>query len=222
MSTGPSLLELAEEEIQLAKQEVDDVLGLLSVAEKERDDALIHLQDLKADYFSVQARLQYQEKLLEKRSDIEIEIPNTLDNLETWCQNHLSGSVVVHQRAIKSAKISNFEDVAMIYKVLLILKEHYVPMRKIGGSEYVDKFEAAISEWGLEHTKCFGQKNKAKQFDGEYFITFQGESKELVWHLKGSSSRDGRLGFRLYFFWDDDTKQVVVGYMPGHLKTAQT
>ena len=31
-------------------------------------------------------------------------------------------------------------------------------------------------------------------------------------------SRDGRLGFRLYHFWDAETGRVVVGYLPGHLK----
>jgi len=41
-------------------------------------------------------------------------------------------------------------------------------------------------------------------------------------YLKGSSSREERYGFRLYFYWDEDTRQVVVGSFPGHLTTRVT
>ena len=54
------------------------------------------------------------------------------------------------------------------------------------------------------------------------FVEFGGRRCELDRHLKGRNSRDPRLGFRLYFFWDDDTEQVVVGWLPNHLETRAT
>ena len=79
-------------------------------------------------------------------------------------------------------------------------------------------FDQRIAELGLENSPCFAQDNKAKQFGGAYFVRYQESSRELDWHLKGSNNRDGRLGFRLYYFWDAETARVVVGYLPGHLK----
>ena len=60
---------------------------------------------------------------------------------------------------------------------------------------------------------------KAKQFGGAYFVRYQESSRELDWHLKGSNNRDGRLGFRLYYFWDAEIVRVSSsGICAGHLK----
>lgn len=42
---------------------------------------------------------------------------------------------------------------------------------------------------------------------------------DLDRHIRGSSSREERFGFRLYFFWDDEGQQAVVGSFPTHLST---
>ena len=41
-------------------------------------------------------------------------------------------------------------------------------------------------------------------------------------HVKGGksmNSHDDRERFRIYFFWDDETSRIVIGYLPGHLHT---
>ena len=40
--------------------------------------------------------------------------------------------------------------------------------------------------------------------------------------LKSGNSREPRYCFRLYFFWSDQHKRVVVGSFPGHLTTGVT
>lgn len=70
----------------------------------------------------------------------------------------------------------------------------------------------------LVDEQCF-PGNRAFQFGDTYFITYSGKKCELNRHLKGSNIRDRQKGFRLYFFWDDDTKQVIVGSLPEHLTT---
>jgi len=124
----------------------------------------------------------------------------------------------LHPKAIKAARDSDFQDVPLVYSALLMMRDLYVPMRRIGGIERKKAFEQRLAELGLEHTPCFVQENKAKNFGGAYFVRYQESTRELDWHLKGSNSRDGRLSFRLYYFWDAETARVVVGYLPGHLK----
>ena len=46
-----------------------------------------------------------------------------------------------------------------------------------------------------------------------------GKRVELDRHLKKGTNREPRYCFRLYFFWDDTTSQVVVGWLPSHLST---
>jgi hypothetical protein len=42
-------------------------------------------------------------------------------------------------------------------------------------------------------------------------------------HLKnGGNTRDPMRCLRIYFFWDDDEQQVVVGSLPAHLENHMT
>ena len=60
------------------------------------------------------------------------------------------------------------------------------------------------------------------QFQNEYYVNFGGQRRALQLHLKKGVSREPRNCLRIYFFWDDDADQVVVGHLPGHLTTATT
>jgi hypothetical protein len=126
--------------------------------------------------------------------------------------------VELHAKAIKASRHSDFKDVGLVYNALLMMRDLYVPMRLLGSHEHMNAFQQRLGELGLENTKCFRQKNKAQNFGGEYFVNYQESKRELDWHLKGNNSRDGRLGFRMYYFWDSETSRVVVGHLPGHLK----
>ena len=51
-------------------------------------------------------------------------------------------------------------------------------------------------------------------------MTYDGRKTEIDMHLKGGNSRDPRYCFRLYFFWCDEKKRVVVASLPSHLEAA--
>ncbi|MEI2421315.1 hypothetical protein V6O07_13660, partial [Arthrospira platensis SPKY2] len=114
-----------------------------------------------------------------------------------------------------------FDDAQLAYEALLVLRNHYVPMRREGGLERKRAYEHALREVGLEETASFTSARAGEQGD-EYFVLYQGRRRELDRHLKGSSTRDERFAFRLYFFWDADSRQVVVGWLPTHLRTRAT
>ncbi len=210
------LLRLADEELRAAKQETEASLELAMNADAEKQQALSELRQVKASYMALQARLDA--VLSESPKNIELSLPNSLDEIEAWAQAHLSGQVELHPKAIKAARESDFKDTTLVYNALVMMRDLYVPMRRIGGIEHKNAFERRLAELGLENTPCFSQQNKAKNFGGAYFVRYQDSTRELDWHLKGSNNRDERLGFRLYYFWDAETSRVVVGYFPGHLK----
>jgi hypothetical protein len=211
------LLRLADEEVRAAKQEAEASLELAINADAERQQALSELRQIKASYMALQARLDA--VLSESPASAGPTLPDGLDEIANWARTHLSGQVELHPKAIKAVRDSDFKDISLVCNALLMMRDLYVPMRRIGGIEHKNAFDKRLAELGLENAPCFAQENKAKNFGGAYFVRYQDSTRELDWHLKGSNSREERLGFRLYYFWDAETGRVVVGYLPGHLKT---
>ncbi len=119
-------------------------------------------------------------------------------------------------RAIREAQKSPYEDIPFAYRVLLILRDFYVRMRR--GEVSHEAYEEALAKEGLEDLPCFAGE-RSGQFGEEYFVKFCGRRRELDRHVKGKNSRDPRFGFRLYFFFDDTSQQVIVGSFPEHLTT---
>jgi hypothetical protein len=215
--TETALLHLMEEELRAAKGEVEASLQLAINAEAERDQMASELRQMKAGYAALQSRLN--RALAATPAVVGPPLPTKLDEIENWAQMELSGQVELHRRAVKALRDSDFQDVALVRDALLMMRDFYVPMRRSGGNELRNAFNQRLATLGLQNTKCFSQENRAKNFGGDYFVSYQENSRELDWHLKGSNARDARTGFRLYYFWDDETERVIVGYLPGHLRT---
>lgn len=219
-STDVEILELAEKEIEQLKSDLKSQKKesdeLLIVAEVEREDAISEHQRLQGTLFHLQQRIQSLESLRSKA--VKIPIPQTLEELEDWATRHLAGSVELHNRALRGAKDSQYADVSVIYNALLLLRDHYVPMRRDGGTKLKDAFEKRCLELGIEEQPTFAGDRSGEQ--GEtYFVRIGQRRIELDRHLKKGTSREPRYCFRLYFFWDETTKQVVVGWLPSHLTT---
>lgn len=222
-ATDAELLTLAIEENDSLQRKLDEEKetydGLLQAAELDRQQMEQELDEARASYRALQARLQHLEVALSAAGkQEEPQIPDSFEKLDTWCADHLSGQVCVLPRAMRAATKSTFETPPIAYKALLILRDHFVPMKREGGLEKKQAYERALTELGLEDTPSFSGERAGEHGD-EYRVKHNGRSRYLERHLKGSSSREERFGFRLYFFWDDDTQQVVVGSFPGHLTT---
>jgi len=201
------------------KEEKDTYNGLLQAAESDRRQIEIGRDQARDDYRALQARLLHLEVALKQSGKTEEPpIPNSFEAIEDWCRDYLSGSVYVMPRAFRIATKSRFDNPALAYKALLILRDYFVPMKREGGLDKKKGYEQALAELGLEDTPSFSSERAGEQGD-EYKVTYNGRPRYLDRHIKGSSSREERFGFRLYFFWDADTQQAVVGSFPSHLKT---
>lgn len=147
------------------------------------------------------------------------QVPTSLANFEAWCQSNLTGSVTVLGRALRGVKQSVYEQPSLIYEALLLLRDFYVPMRRDGTVEAKERFEAGLRRLKLENSLI----GESKRFNGaQYSVRFGGRPREFEWHLKRGDARDRTHCFRLYYFWDDETQNVIVGWLPSHLDNALT
>lgn len=191
--------------------------GLLAAADAERNAAIEAAELARVQALARAHRIRILEKRIDELPTIRgaIPIPETLDAFEDWCKENLIGAVELVNRAYQGVRKSIFQDSALIYKALLLLRDYYVPMRIEGTIERRNQYLQALQGLQLEESLT----GEGVKYAGDlYSVQYAGGRRPLDRHLKGSSSRDPRFGFRLYFFWDEEGQVVVVGWLPSHLE----
>jgi hypothetical protein len=170
---------------------------------------------------ALRARVEHLQTGLQVRPAPQVRLPDSFDQIDEWAAKNLTGRVVLLNRAKRALRKARFEDVQLVYKTLLLLHDYYAPMRTEGGSNLRDAFEKRCQDLGLSEEACFTGPGVGEQGDA-YFVSYKGRRRELDRHLKRGNSHDERYCLRVYFFWDNEEQQVVVGWLPSHLPTRQT
>jgi len=218
-----SLLELAQEEIDEKQAEIDELQSLAVNEEKKRISAEQQLTFVEGKNEWLQRRVMDLEGALESagRPVSEEALPHTYDELKNWADRTLTGRVHLTPRAQREAKDASFNDPELVHRCLRVLGNEYWQMRTQGGNEAQSRCDEAFSNLGVRNERT-GQEHLLRE-QGDTFVIPWGprkEKRELAWHLKnGGNTRDPERCLRIYYFWDDETEQVVVGSLPGHLKT---
>ena len=225
-ATERELLEMFEHDNARLNSELEELKetsnSLLATAEQERDVARAMEASAKSRALNLRSRIEALEAALNNQGVSEApSIPETLVNFEKWAQQNVSEAVELHPRALRGVKDSQYSNPQLLYQSLLLLRDYYVPMRRHGGINRKRAYEKACQELGLEETRSFSSTSFGEQGD-TYFVNYAGQRRMLELHLKRGNSREPRHCFRLYFFWDDDAEQVVVGWLPSHLETRAT
>ena len=221
------LLRLHEEDNAKLRMALDEEKalhgGLLAEADRERDEAQRRAEEARGEVYRLNQRIRTLESQLKVRTapGAEPQLPATLTDLKEWADKHLAGAVVITNRALRGAKESDYEEPTLAYRALLLLRDHYVPMRREGGDDLRESYEAARLKLGLTEEGSITATRLGEQGD-EYLVPYAGRKRELDRHFKKGNSRETRHCFRLYFFWDDEDEQVIVGWLTSHLDTRQT
>ena len=153
--------------------------------------------------------------------------PSDLTGLEQWIAKKHGGKLILHARATDAMKKSIYRDTPLIYSAVDLLAEEYRNMRMAPAElapEAHGRCTDKLQELGLELSYSISSSRAGEQGD-EYFVTYPpgGVKKRMLeFHLKKGSDRDERYSLRIYFFWDGDSKRVVIGWLPGHLDTRGT
>ena len=223
------LLGLAYEEIEAIRRsalhEAEENKLLLADAELERKEFENDAGHAKAENFRLRAQIRRLKEEARVQGQVkEAEIPNQLDGFEDWCESNIAEDVVLLPRAFRAVRKSRYEDISMIYKALVVLRDHYVPMKRDGGRDRKKMFDDACKRLGLREQASFSGDLWGEQ-GKEYLVRYGQDQRPrlLDRHLKkGTDHNNERTCFRLYFFWDQEEEQVVVGWLPSHLRTRIT
>ncbi len=221
-STNSELLDLADTELarlegDLQKQR-ETYDGLLLASQQELDQAEAARNDAVSRAHALRDRITALEAAL-KAAGAATPIPDDLRELETWARDHLAGSVTLLSRAYRGAKASLYEDPSFTYHALILLRDHFVPMKRLPGPAAKASFEAECERLKLENSPV-GEATRTHS--EQYTVQHGGRPRVLDWHLKRGDSRERTRCFRLYYFWDDETQCAVVGWLPSHLDNAMT
>ena len=206
----------------------------IAEAEKEAkawsDDSLQAAKD-REYYVDENKKLRLQIDMLRARLtekigeavDATISIPQRFDELPEWVSVHLAGRLELHPRALRGLKNASYQDVGLVYRALLLLANEYRNMR-IGFDGAKDAYDNGVKRLGLRHDGSISQERAGHEGD-EYYVRYPVGAQTrrfLELHLRKGTSKDERHCLAIYFFWDDDTQQVVVGWLPSHLDNRQT
>jgi hypothetical protein len=221
-SSEAQLLDLADAEIgkleTSLREQKETYDGLLLDLQQQVDQAEESRQAALAEQFALRRRIEHLQAAL-AANEQQVQIPDTLDGLEDWSNEHLAGSVTMLSRGLRGAKQSVYEDPRLIYEALLLLRDAFVPMKRDPGSASRDRFEAECQRLRLENAPV----GEATRTHAEHYtVRHGGRPRVLDWHFKRGDARERTRCFRLYYFWDDDTQCAVVGWLPSHLDNALT
>jgi hypothetical protein len=219
--------QLYEEQIAALDKKIEE---LEQDAKEHSDEALRSAKERDA-YKDDNRQLRYQvdglrQALSERtggKSESDILIPDNYDDLPEWAAQHLTGRLVLHSRALRGLKDAIYEDVGLVYRSLLLLANEY-RNQCLGRGGAKEAYEEKMGEFGLRFSRSISKERAGEQGD-DYFVRFPTASsgkRLLESHLRKGSTKDDRYCLGIYFFWDDDTQQVVVGWLPSHLDNRMT
>ncbi|MCS6997621.1 MAG: hypothetical protein NZ533_11895 [Casimicrobiaceae bacterium] len=166
-------------------------------------------QQLRGAQFRIQ-QLLAQIKARGEEPDAGIALPNDWDVFADWCDEVLSGRVVLSGRARRETKSPVFDDPQTAARCLLWLANEYRDSRINGTGSDLRK---PIAE-GIHNERC-----GADSFEFDW----GGRKVFVEWHIKnGGNTRDPRRCLRIYYFWDEERQVVVIATMPAHIRTGAT
>lgn len=145
--------------------------------------------------------------------DAAIPFPVEWDQVADWCDQSLADRVSLTGSARREMGGAEFTNVGLAAQCLSWLGREYRDGRLRGGAPDLHGRIGEIDE-GVFNLPCGGDA---------FECTWNRRRRTVDWHIKnGANTRDPRRCLRIYYFWDEDTRTVVVASMPSHRRNALT
>lgn len=215
-----------EEQIEAQKNQIDELfsesvayLDESKVAEQGRLYYESENQKLRAQIQALRSQL---EAKTGASATIPVELPTSYDDIPAWVDKNHAGRLELLPRAIRSLKDAEFENVSHLCEALQLLAIEYHDM-KLGYPDRKQKFDKKLTSLSLRCSPSIREEN-AGQFQDDYYVVYpphENRKRFLALHLRSKgNTRQPKRCLAVYFFWDDATQQVIVGYLPAHLRIA--
>ena len=195
------------DELQESKEEQKYYLEEHATVLERAKDAEDHAR--KSGY-RIQVLLQEQGRVGDQGVASATPFPTAWDAFPDWCEQNLVGQVQLSARSRRETKTPQFKDVQAAARCLLWLARDYRKQRMNGG----DGDLRVQVEAGIHNDRCGA--------DSFQFV-WQGEHRDVEWHIKnGGNTHNPSRCLRIYYFWDDESQQVIIASMPSHRRTGAT
>lgn len=205
--------EIYETQIKELEEQNDVLNSLLASGDVEIKKLESQVNQLKQNRVYLDTQIYELKKKL-KNQKKEIEYPTTYGDMAGWIEENYQAQIYLHPRAIKALKSAEFENVKLVYQAVQLLAEFYYNKRL--GLVTEEEYQEELQKLCLKDEKAITVISAGEQGD-EYYVTI-GEKKHLLErHLTNGVSRDKRYCLRIYYYWDEDRNQVVIGSLPAHL-----
>lgn len=206
----------SDELLRIAEQERDQAIAQRKEAIADRDEALDLVTSLTAELSRLKAEM--------RRAGIEAPPPDTdrptrMADVGHWANERFAGRLLVHQRTMKTLRKTNYDDVEKVVALVELLAGDYVDARRSVEGAHA-RFQEGIARLHVDDTP---HDERGGPESGQSTVVVGKRKLLLDRHLKakGTGKRE-RGALRIYFTYDDETQQVVIGWMPDHLTTAAT
>ncbi len=179
----------------------------MTLAEAESDRADLAEKQLHAAWARVE---QLEAAVLKRGDDVDagITIPDAWDDFAQWCESNFSGRLSLAPSARKGVKKPAFQDIRKAAECIQWLANEARNRFLEGGGALAN---ITLGD-GIMNAPCGND---------EYTFEFQGRRLLASWHIKsGGNTRQPERCLRIYYAFDDQTRQIIVSDMPAHLRTA--
>lgn len=199
--------EALESENQGLRSEAEQSLDL-SVQEAER------AEDAERQLASAHARIERLEAALASEAPDEARdqnlAPDGWDDFCDWCDSNFSSRLAMTPSARRATRTPTFSDFNLASRCIQSLVDEARQRFLDGGGTIanIPVFE------GITNAPC-GKD--------EFYFNFQGRRLLANWHLKnGGNTRSPERCLRIYYCFDDVSRQIIVADMPAHRRTGAT
>lgn len=161
-------------------------------------------------------------KILEERLNAPTPIicPDNYEDIPDWVGEAFAGRMTLAPRAVRGLRDARYEDPVLVCELLRLLGTKYVDGRR-GDANAWREFSEELQQRGIQFSRSISETRAGEQGD-EYFLVRRDRKQLLEWHLKKGTSRTREKDLRIYFLWDDEDEEVVVGWLPSHLDNRLT
>ncbi|MEL7648672.1 MAG: hypothetical protein AAGU76_11300 [Sedimentibacter sp.] len=227
-----------EDKIRSIASEKNNDLNMLKSAIIEKDDKIERLKeiidklDAKDDVWIAEIEKinhSYDERIDKlkqelKRKDILLGRPKKTEEVPDWVEKYFSGRLIFHDRAksLISKTPTTEVDMNLLCDAIEYLAHEYRAF--LTGEITKEECAKACSEtynrnFNVSPSGDMSIQAYSFEYKVKYGVGFTGKPKEVALnqHLKVGNENKNLL--RIYFFYDNDKKLIVVGSLPKHLKT---
>jgi hypothetical protein len=133
--------------------------------------------------------------------------PTSWDEFAEWCDTEFAGKLSLSPSARRGIRKAQFQDVSEAAKCAKWLATDARTRFLQGGGT-------------LANIPVFEGVTNAPCGSDEYTFDFQGRRLSATWHIKnGGNTRQPERCLRIYYAFDEQTRQIIVSDMPAHRRT---